>query len=331
MWLIATGLVVAATVTVIVLLTRGESDEIVADETTTTVPLETTTTTVPDESTSSTGPVDELTPWLGTLQWTEVARNPATGDRTLVHRLDLDEATAEGIDGRLQQNGFEPATDVAVSAEMIDGVLTVLATPVAGDTTPYVEREVLFRLGGDPAAPSTELAGLLTLLSDIDDTGLYFARGPGTTTVVDVIGETTTSTTDPTSSSSTSSTAEPGPDLSRWLGTFRWTETAGNGGSGDPTVIHQLDLLRFDDDRTALEGRLTQTGLDRTIEVTVVAAPGDDGIVIAVVEDRSEPPFYNDGAVLFGLTGDATRPTTALFDLAVLEPERPATGTYFTR
>lgn len=344
-WLAATFVMVALTFGGLYALTRpsGGDGETTADTSAdgqvtgdASVSSSTTAPVVVNASPTSERASAALIPWVGSFIWTEIERR-SDGDRAAAHRLDLTNLSADGdiITGRLQQTGLSAPVDITVTAQLIDGVVTVLAS--SGSPSTYVDREVLFRLTGDPAAPTTDLGGLQTLLSPASE-GAYFGPGAGGTTAVGDPGTVTTTTSDPstTTSETTSTTATTvpttttAPTLDRWLGGYTWTEFVGGGASSDQTLIHQLQLTGVSADGNRLLGRLTQNGFQTANNVAVAAEPSGGDVLIRVVQVDSVPPAYTAGEVLFLLAGDPVNPITTVHELDVLQVGLIPSGSYFT-
>ncbi len=329
-WFIATaGLVTIAIVFLLALTRPSSNDETATVSSTSEASVSTTAPTITTTPEPEPEPTPSAAPWIGTFQWTEVQSTPEGEDTVVTHRIELTELAGDGssLVGHLRQDGFESAIDIDVNGVIIDGVMTILASDHAGrDPAPYLDREVLWRFGGDASAPSTRLGALRTLLPGLAPDGAYFAPGDGNTTAVAAPAETTTTT----EATTTTETTEPPPDVSVWLGTYTWTEFAGSA-STDQTLIHQLQLTNFSPLDNELTGQLSQNGLDASTDVEVAAAIDGTDLVVVAINDRSQPPVYPPGTVLFHLRGDPAGPATVLAGLLTLRDPPAGTGNYFTR
>lgn len=263
------------------------------------------TTTVPDLTT--TAPTDPssvaLRAWLGEYEWAEAT--PDDSGQIMVHRLVLDTlSTADLLVGRLTGQGQTTNSDVAVQAELVDGTLHVHIAP-GSDPGPYTDGAALFDLSGSPDNPVTTVRELQTLTQVPAGTGDYFI--PISATDSDTVPPETTAA---------------NAALAPWLGTY----TALEGGAGAdigrrPVAEYQLTFTDFDADGN-LEGALQRAAyeiIDETQRVDdlaasfqtgVVGLPVDNGIQVVAGTFPSGTSPFEEGLVLFTLTGTPDATTT---------------------
>ena len=176
---IAAAVAVVLTVVVVVALAAGSGDDDVTTASSTTAPPTTlaVTTTVASSTTATTEDL-ALIGWLGDYTWTE---SVSGGDQTLLHRLDLDVESEDGgaLEGRVIESGFQTDNQIEIVARPVGGGVAVEVVSITRGGAGYGAGDLLFRLSGDPAAPTTELGRLTTLIVGLPTSGSYFLPGEG--------------------------------------------------------------------------------------------------------------------------------------------------------
>lgn len=153
--------------------------QLVVDATTTSSTEASTTTTV---STTAARPISEapsttelIAEWSGEFWWVEFVEGIGS-DQTLGHTLVLDPGDGEELTGRFTQEGFQTFVESDVVARQnADGGIDVVV--VNAEPARYEAGELLFSLGGDPAAPLTNLGSMITLRIELEPAGTYFLPG----------------------------------------------------------------------------------------------------------------------------------------------------------
>lgn len=146
--------------------------------TTTTAPSSTEPSLAPPSTgaTNTTDASEELESWLGSYTWVEFVEGDPGSDQTLVHELSLQEATEAELVGTLTQIGFQTFVELTVSGRLADQSVEIAVLTVDNGISSYSPGDVLFRLSGDPAAPTTTVDALATLTQPVDS-GTYFLPG----------------------------------------------------------------------------------------------------------------------------------------------------------
>ncbi|MEL6981602.1 MAG: hypothetical protein AAFO29_04175 [Actinomycetota bacterium] len=131
-----------------------------------------------DEDEDNTAGQSEVDPtaWVGRYLWEEAVEGDPGSNQVLVHELVLRAPATDGdpVTGTLTQDGFQTATELAVTTTPVADGLAVEVVSVDGGLTPMEPGDVALTLIGEPADPVTVIGTLIPLVVERPTSGRYF-------------------------------------------------------------------------------------------------------------------------------------------------------------